>query len=136
MVIRVNGSVERGFRFLKDPWFMLDSIFLKKKSRIEALMMVMTLCLLVYNVGQYRFRQALKAKDESIPNQKGKPTQKPTMRWIFQCMEGISIIEKYEACRDKGKLLVKRLVTNITTVRRQIILTYGKSGGVLLWSCS
>jgi transposase len=44
-------NVEGGFRFLKDPWFMLDSVFLKSPKRIEALMMVMTLCLLVYNVG-------------------------------------------------------------------------------------
>ena len=42
-------GVERGFRFLKDPWFMMDSFFVKKRQRIEALMMVMTLCLLVYN---------------------------------------------------------------------------------------
>jgi transposase len=45
-------GAERGFRFLKDPWFMVDSIFLKTPQRIEALMMVMTLCLLVYNVAQ------------------------------------------------------------------------------------
>lgn len=34
-------DVERGFRFLKDPWFMVDSVFLKLPRRIEALMMVM-----------------------------------------------------------------------------------------------
>ena len=49
--------VERGFQFLKEPWFMLDSVFLKSEKRIEALMMVMTLCLLVYNVAQYRLRK-------------------------------------------------------------------------------
>ena len=49
--------VERGFQFLKEPWFMLDSVFLKPEKRIEALMMVMTLCLLVYNVAQYRLRK-------------------------------------------------------------------------------
>jgi transposase len=42
-------NVEGGFRFLKDPWFMVDSIFLKLPKRIEALMMIMALCLLVYN---------------------------------------------------------------------------------------
>ena len=36
-------NVESGFRFIKDPWFMVDSIFLKLPRRIEALMMVMTL---------------------------------------------------------------------------------------------
>jgi len=64
-------SVEGGFRFLKDPWFMLDSFFVKTPHRIEALMMVMTLCLLVYNFAQYRVRKALKENNDFIPNQLG-----------------------------------------------------------------
>ena len=40
-------TVERGFRFLKDPMFFADSLFLKKPSRLMSLMMVMTLSLLV-----------------------------------------------------------------------------------------
>ena len=39
---------ERGFRFLKDPLFMASSLFLKSPQRLIALMMVITLCLLVY----------------------------------------------------------------------------------------
>lgn len=38
-----NSSVERGFRFLKDPMFFADSLFLKKPARIMALLMVMEL---------------------------------------------------------------------------------------------
>jgi transposase len=41
-------SSERGFRFLKDPLFFTDSVFLKSRQRIMALAMVMALCLLVY----------------------------------------------------------------------------------------
>lgn len=40
-------SVEREFRFLKSPNFLVSSFFLKKPERIEALLMVMTLCLMV-----------------------------------------------------------------------------------------
>jgi len=36
-----SSSVERGFRFLKDPMFFADSLFLKKPARIMALLMVM-----------------------------------------------------------------------------------------------
>ena len=39
---------ERGFRFLKDPQFLASSLYLKKPERIMALLMVMTVCLLVY----------------------------------------------------------------------------------------
>jgi len=45
-------SVERGFRFLKEPLFMTSSVFLKTQERIEALGMIMCLCLLVYTLAQ------------------------------------------------------------------------------------
>ena len=88
---KAQQGVERGFRFLKDPWFMVDSVFLKSPRRIEALMMVMTLCLLVYNVAQYRLRDKLKTTGETLPNQLDKEVQNPTLRWIFQIMEGLGI---------------------------------------------
>jgi len=53
-------------------------------------MMVMTLSLLVYNLGQYQFRQTLQSKDATVPSQLGKPTQSPTLRWVFQMLSGIS----------------------------------------------
>jgi transposase len=49
-----QSHVERGFRFLKDPLFFVSSLFLKKPSRIQALLMVMTLSLLVYTIAQRR----------------------------------------------------------------------------------
>ena len=115
-------GAERGFRFLKDPWFMVDSVFLKSPQRIEALMMVMTLCLLVYNVAQYRLRETLKARQETVPNQLKKPVQNPTLRWIFQLMEGISIV------RITGEMtqgMVKEFVTNLTDLRKKIIRFFG-----------
>ncbi len=81
---KTQQDVEGGFRFLKDPWFMLDSVFLKKPSRISALMMVMTLCLMVYNVAEHRMRKNLVANEETLPNQKGKAISNPTLRWVFQ----------------------------------------------------
>ena len=82
-------GVERGFRFIKDPLFHLNGVFLKKPERIDALMMVMTLCLMVYNAGQYQVRKALEVQQESIRSQVGKPTKKPTLRWIFQKLSGV-----------------------------------------------
>ncbi|MBM7074657.1 transposase [Shewanella sp. 202IG2-18] len=53
-------GVERGFRLIKDPVFHLNNMFLKRLERINALMMVMTFSLMVYNLGQYQFRETLK----------------------------------------------------------------------------
>ncbi|KIC74690.1 hypothetical protein DB42_AZ00450 [Neochlamydia sp. EPS4] len=59
---KAQQSVERGFRFLKSSDFLVSSFFLKKPERIEALLMVMTLCLLVYSALEYKIwrKDALK----------------------------------------------------------------------------
>lgn len=85
-------STERGFSFLKDPLFFADSVFLKDPGRIAAVGMVMGLCLLVYNLGQTALRQALVQADDSLPNQLKKPTQRPTLRWIFQCFQAVHLL--------------------------------------------
>jgi transposase len=82
-------SCERGFRFLKDPLFFADSLFVKNPERIETMMMLMGLSLLVYTVGQREIRNNLKAEKSSVKNQLNKATEKPTLRWIFQCFQGI-----------------------------------------------
>jgi transposase len=115
-------NVERGFRFLKDPWFMVDAIFLKLPRRIEALMMIMTLTLLVYNVGQYRLRQQLKTEETTLPDQLGKQVQNPTLRWIFQIMEGIGLVYFYN---ESLTHIVREVITNINAVRKKIIYLFG-----------
>jgi transposase len=91
-VYREQGSVERGFRFLKDPLFLASSVFLQKPERIVALALVMTLCLLIYRLAEYQVRRQLAATGQTIPDQLGKLTARPTLRWIFQCFEGIDLL--------------------------------------------
>ena len=52
----------------------------------------MVLCLLVYRLAEYRLRTRLAQTEQTIPDQVGKPTARPTMRWIFQCFEGIELL--------------------------------------------
>lgn len=55
-VYKAQGvSVERGFRFLKDPMFYAESLYLKLPKRIMALIMVMALSLLVYSLAEKSF---------------------------------------------------------------------------------
>ncbi len=84
--------VERGFRFLKDPLFLASSLFLKKEERIMALLMVMTLCLMVYAALEWRIREGLKEEESTFVDQKNKPTQRPTARWVFQYFVGIHLL--------------------------------------------
>lgn len=83
---------ERGFAFLKDPLFFADSVFLKTTQRVETMAMLMGLCLLVYSLGQRQIRSTLQIAKTGIKNQLGKLTERPTLRWIFQCFQGIHLV--------------------------------------------
>lgn len=113
-------NVEQGFRFLKDPWFMADTMFLKSPRRLEALMMVMTLCLMIYNIAQYRLRSALSAQNETIPDQLGKQTATPTLRWVFQLMEGVILVVE-----DEVDSVIRSLFFNLNSLRLKIIRLFG-----------
>lgn len=113
-------NVEQGFRFLKDPWFMADTMFLKSPRRIEALIMVMTLCLMIYNIAQHRMRFALAEQSETVPNQLGKQTSTPTLRWVFQIMEGVIVAKEN---RQSGGTRIAYF--NLNALRVKIIRLFG-----------
>jgi hypothetical protein len=83
---------ERGFRCLKDPLVLASSLSRKKPQRIMALLMVMTVCWLVYAALEYRIRNALTVHQTTFPNQKGQLGQNPTARWVFQYFVGIHLL--------------------------------------------
>lgn len=112
-------KTEQGFAFIKGDAFEVASIFLKKPSRIAALMMVMTFCLMVYSFAQYQLRQALEQENQTIPNQLGKPTKTPSMAWVFRMFHGIQV---WVIPQNGG---VQELVVNTTTLLRRIIRYFG-----------
>jgi transposase len=113
-------TVERGFRFLKDPLFFADSLFLKSPARIMAMIMIMGLCLLIYALAEWRIRQQLQERNETIPDQRGQPTQTPTMRRVAQMFEGIDLL-----IIRQGDQTVEQQVLKLTPVRLQIIQLFG-----------
>lgn len=52
----------------------------------------MGLCLLVYTLAQRQLRQTLKQSQSQIKNQLGKLTERPTLRWIFQCFQAVHLL--------------------------------------------
>lgn len=101
-------ATERGEGFLKDPLFFTDSLFLKSPERIEALALVMGLCLLVYTLGQRFLRQRLQPTNSTFKNQLGKQTNKPTFRWIFQCFQSIHAL-KVQGVKQISNLTAERV---------------------------
>jgi len=101
-VYKAQGvSVERGFRFLKDPMFYAESLYLKNSGRIMALIMIMALSLLVYSLAERKLRKKLEDADLSVPNQLGKPTRTPTIRWIFQLFYPVMILSVHKGEKMK-----------------------------------
>lgn len=89
MNYKSQQAVERGFRFLKSPDFLVSSLYLKNPERIEALLMIMTCCLMIYAALEHLIRRELTVKNLFFPDMKKKPTQKPTAKWVFWCFIGI-----------------------------------------------
>ncbi len=105
LTYKEQGGVERGFRFLKDPLFLASSVFVKKPERVMALSFIMVLCLLVYRLAEHLLRRQLASTSQTVPNQINKPTDRPTMRWIFQCFEGIDLLHIRVGLREHLQVL-------------------------------
>jgi transposase len=106
-------------RFIKVNAFEVSSVFLKKPERVQALMMVMTLCLMVYSLSELFLRQALTERSETILNQLKNPTQKPTMAWTCRLFHGVQVLH------IRFDDHVQQLVVNLKAVTKQIIRYFG-----------
>lgn len=111
-----QSKVERSFRFLKDPNLVASSLFVQKPQRMMAILMIMTLCLQVYAALEFVTRTQLKEKNLTFDNQVGKPVQNPTMKWIFECFEGIHILHTSDN---------HRIILNLKDRHRSIINLLG-----------
>jgi transposase len=114
-----QGSVERGFRFLKDPLFLASSVFVKKPERIVALGLIMVLCLLVYRLAEHRLRTRLAETEQTLPDQLNRPTARPTMRWVFKCFEGIELLHV------RSESGTQSLVLRLQPMHRFVLALFG-----------
>lgn len=85
-----QSQVEKGFRFVKDPVFCVDNVFLKSPERIMALSMIMVLTLLVYNLLDHDLVRKAKEKKAVIRGPENRILKRPTMRAIFIIFQGVN----------------------------------------------
>jgi transposase len=100
-----QDRVEKGFRFLKDDTFSVSKVYLKNKARIEALTMIMVLCLMFYSIAEWKLRTKLEQENETVPDQKGKHTKRPTMAWIFFNFQGITELFTQKEGKTESEVL-------------------------------
>ena len=79
----------------------------------------MCLCLLVYRIAQRQIRKKLKETKEAVPSQTGKPTQKPSLKWIFQLFEGVHLLLRKSASQ------IHEIVLNLNLSQRHILTVLG-----------
>ena len=113
-------TIERGFRFLKDKCFHVSEVFLKKEERIEALCMIMVLSLLIYSFAEWRLRERLKETGLTVPDPLNKPTQRPTMRWVFEMFIGVIL----SVVVDRGRII--KIIVNLSALQTTILRLMGK----------
>ena len=115
-----QNAVEKGFRFLKDKSFRVAEVYLKKEERIEALSMIMVLSLLIYSIAEWMLRNRLKETGETVLNQIGKPTKRPTLKWVFQKFRNIN-----EAIIELKKSIHREII-NIDDEQKKIVKLFGQ----------
>jgi transposase len=80
----------------------------------------MSCALLVYSLAERTLRMNLAKKNETIPNQINNPTATPTLRWVFQCLEGIHVV--FLPLDAKSTAFIQ----GITDLRRRILSLFGE----------
>ena len=83
------------------------------------LLMVMGLALLIYALAERWLRTQLIKQNQTVVNQVGKPTQRPTLRRIFQVFEGIDVLLTQQGDDTQ------RVVVNLKPIHYQILDLFG-----------
>jgi len=85
-----QDGIEKNFGFLKDP-LIVNDVFLKKPSRIEALGLVLVLALLLSRLMERAMRS--KVAEDGVPIQglNKSPTKKPTTHMIVQMFNSVAV---------------------------------------------
>ena len=83
-------GVESDFAFLKDP-LVVNDVFLKSPSRIDALGMILIIALMVWRLMERSIRTHVENTGTLLPGRAGRATNKPTSFMMTTAMAGIMV---------------------------------------------
>jgi transposase len=109
---KAQHGVEQNFAFLKDP-LIVNSLFLKKPERIEALGLVLLLALLLWRLVERTLRVHVETTGDTLPGWDKKETQKPTAFMMMTKFAGVMVL------KVGGQ---RRLARPLSTVQQQYLL--------------
>jgi transposase len=108
-------GIEQNYGFLKDP-LIVNSLFLKKPERIEALGLVVLLALLLWRLVERTLRVHAETTGHALPGWDKRETQKPTAFMMMTKFAAVMVI-KVGAQRQ--------LAHPLSTVQQQYLLALG-----------
>jgi transposase len=85
-------GIEQNYGFLKDP-LIVNSLFLKKPERIEALGLVLLLALLLWRLVERALRVHVETTGQPLTGWDKKATQKPTAFMLMTKFAGVMVIK-------------------------------------------
>ena len=86
------GHTQQNYGFLKDP-LIVNSLFLKKPERIEALGLVLLLALLLWRLVERSLRVHVETTGQPLTGWDKKATQKPTAFMLMTKFAGVMVIK-------------------------------------------
>jgi transposase len=112
---KAQHGVEQNFAFLKDP-LIVNSLFLKKPERIEALGLILLLALLLWRLVERTLRVHVETTGDSLPGWDKKETQKPTAFMMMTKFSAVMVL------KVGGQ---RQLTPPLSTVQQQYLLALG-----------
>ena len=91
-VYKEQHGVEQNFAFLKDP-VIVNSLFLKKPERMEALGLVLLLALLLWRLVERALRLHVETTGSTLTGWDKKATQKPTAFMMMTKFAAVIVIK-------------------------------------------
>jgi transposase len=98
-----QNGIEHNFSFLKDP-VVINSVFLKKPKRVEALGLILVISLLLWRLIELHMRTHLEQQQAVIPGWDNKPTERPTTFMMTTKFDNIRIIKIQHQRALNGRL--------------------------------
>jgi transposase len=91
-VYKEQHGTEQNYGFLKDP-VIVNSLFLKKPERIEALGLVLLLALLLWRLMERAMRRHVDSTSTPLPGWDKKATERPTSFMMVTKFAGVIVVK-------------------------------------------
>src|SRR5215813_12325220 len=112
---KAQHGVEQNFAFLKAP-LIVNSLFLKKRERIEALGLILLLALLLWRLVERTLRVHVETTGDALPGWDKKETQKPTAFMMMTKFAAVMVL------KVDGQ---RQLTPPLSTVHQQYLWALG-----------